>query len=162
MENNQIKIGQKAPDFILNDADGVPVSPGDYRGSWLVLYFYPKDNTAGCTVEAIDFTFSAADFKDLNAEIVGISPDSSESHKKFMTKHELGIRLLSDRDQKTLAAYGVWQLKKMYGRESMGVVRSTFIVAPDGRLAHAWTKVSVKGHVDEVLQRLRELVSGRG
>mgnify|MGYP001191807451 CR=1 FL=1 len=157
MENNQIKIGGPAPDFTLQDADGAPASLKDYRGKWLVLYFYPRDNTAGCTVEAIDFSFSVADFRDLGAEIAGVSPDSCESHKKFALKHELGIRLLSDSEKKTLADYGVWQKKKMYGRESMGVVRSTFLIDPEGKVAHAWNKVTVKGHIDEVLSKLREL-----
>ena len=126
----------------------------------VTIYFVPqppKDNTSGCTTEAIDFTAAKAQFEEEGAVIFGTSPDSQKSHCNFTSKHELGITLLSDPEHKVLEDYGAWQKKKMYGREYMGVVRSTFLIDPLGKLAHVWPKVKVKGHVDEVLAKLREL-----
>ncbi|HOO70912.1 MAG TPA: peroxiredoxin [Spirochaetota bacterium] len=157
----KLSPGQSAPSFTLPDGDGVPVSLSQFKGKWLVLYFYPRDNTSGCTIEAIDFTLSIADFRQLNAEIAGISPDSCSSHKKFAVTHELGHKLLSDPDRSVIQKYGVWQEKKLYGKKSMGVVRSTFLISPEGKIAHAWYGVKVKGHADQVLFKLRELASGK-
>jgi thioredoxin-dependent peroxiredoxin len=157
MAQKKLKPGDPAPDFTLPDRDGTMVSLKDLRGSWVVLYFYPKDNTSGCTAEAVDFTALAGRFKKLGATVVGVSPDSSESHSRFIEKHGLGITLLSDAGKKTLAQYGVWQKKKLYGREFYGVVRSTFLIDPSGTLRRAWSKVSVRGHAEEVLEALREL-----
>ncbi len=156
-QNSLPETGQKAPDFQLPDADGVPVSLADFAGRWLVLYFYPKDNTSGCTAEALDFTAHEADFRALGAAVIGVSPDSCQSHRKFIDGKKLKVQLLSDPDHRVLEAYRVWQKKKMYGREYMGVVRSTFIIDPQGVIRHVWPKVKVKGHVEEVLAKLREL-----
>jgi peroxiredoxin Q/BCP len=149
--------GDKAPQLCLPDKDGTEVCLRDFKGKWVVLYFYPKDNTSGCTLEAIHFTNARKDFEKLNAVILGISPDSPESHCKFAEKHGLGITLLADAEHKALESYGVWQKKKMYGREFWGVVRSTFLVDPKGKIRHAWRKVKVTGHVEEVKQILQGL-----
>jgi peroxiredoxin Q/BCP len=121
------------------------------------LYFYPKDNTQGCTTEACDFTVALPDFEGLDAVILGVSPDSPKKHRNFIEKKELQITLLADEDKEVLESYGVWQLKKMYGREYMGVVRSTFLIDPDGKIAKIWDKVKVKGHVEAVKKELFEL-----
>ncbi len=155
----KLKIGDKAPDFCLSDAYENKVCLSDFKGKWVVLYFYPKDNTSGCTKEAIGFTEKKEEFEKLGAVILGVSPDSPKSHRNFIEKKNLGITLLSDEDHSVLEEYGVWQLKKMYGREYMGVVRSTFLIDPTGKIAYVWPKVKVTGHVDNVLQKLKELIS---
>ncbi len=155
-----LKAGSKAPTFNLRDHNGEKAALKDFLGKWVVLYFYPKDNTSGCTLEANDFTKNKNDFVGLGAEIIGISPDSVESHRKFIEKQKLNITLLSDQDKKALEKYGVWQLKKMYGREYHGVVRSTFLIDPKGRIARIWEKVKVKGHVNDVINELKERKSG--
>jgi peroxiredoxin Q/BCP len=157
MANAELKIGDKAPRFSLSDTNENEISSGDFRGKWLVLYFYPKDNTSGCTAEAIDFTAHIKDFKNLNAEVLGVSPDSCKSHQNFTQKHALRVNLLSDPEKKVLQDYGVWQAKSMYGRKYMGVVRTTYLVDPNGKIVAIWPKVSVKGHAQEVLSRLEEL-----
>ncbi len=156
-ENKQLKIGNKAPDFKLPDASGEMVSLKDFKDRWLVLYFYPKDNTSGCTTEAIDFTGSLPEFKKLNASVAGVSPDSCKSHQRFIENHDLAVILLSDENKTVLEKYGVWQLKKMYGKEHYGVVRSTFIIGPDLKIRHIWNSVKVTGHITEVLNKLKEL-----
>lgn len=155
-----LNINKKAPDFTIPDQDGGEVRLADYAGKWLVLYFYPKDNTPGCTTEAINFTAAVDEFKALGADIVGVSPDSQKSHCKFIDKHGLKFRLLSDTEQTMLKEYGVWQLKRMYGKEYHGVVRSTYIIDPRGIVRAGWEKVRVKGHVEAVLEKLQELQSG--
>lgn len=157
MADAKIQEGQLAPGFTLPDANGEPVSLEQFKGKWVVLYFYPKDNTSGCTMEAIDFTAALSDFDALNAVVIGISPDSPKSHQNFINKHQLKVLLLSDPEHQALEAYGVWQKKRMYGREYMGVVRSTFLIDPQGVIRHAWQKVRVKGHVEEVKSVLKEL-----
>ncbi len=152
-----LEIGDRAPDFCLPNQDSEEVCLRDLQGSWVILYFYPKDSTPGCTTEALDFTAHLKDFEDLGATVLGLSPDSVRRHKNFISKKELGVTLLSDEEKEVLKAYGVWQLKKNYGREYMGVVRSTFIIDPDGKIVAKWEKVRVKGHVQEVLNRLKEL-----
>ncbi|MGQ4833922.1 MAG: thioredoxin-dependent thiol peroxidase [Candidatus Asgardarchaeia archaeon] len=154
---DKLKVGDIAPDFCLPNQDEKQTCLKDFRGKWVILYFYPKDNTSGCTREAIDFTEHLNEFTELNAVVLGISPDSVKSHQRFIEKHGLKVTLLSDLEHKVLEAYGVWQLKKMYGREYYGVVRSTFIIDPNGKIAHIWRKVKVKGHVDEVKKVLEEL-----
>ncbi len=149
--------GKKAPGFSLLNQDDETVTLDDYKGKWVILYFYPKDNTSGCTIEATDFTSCSADLTGLNAVILGVSPDSTKSHRNFIAKHDLGITLLSDPDHVALEAYGAWGKKKMYGREFMGVVRSTFIINPEGTVVAEWSKVKVKGHVDAVSEKLKEL-----
>ena len=124
----------------------------DLAGRPVVLYFYPKDDTPGCTTEAIEFNAQAGAFAAANTEIVGVSADSVEKHEKFKTKHNLGVTLLSDPDQKMLEAYGVWVEKNMYGKKYMGIERATFLVGEDGKILHIWRKVRVKGHVDAVLE----------
>ncbi|MBF2005182.1 MAG: thioredoxin-dependent thiol peroxidase [Chlorogloeopsis fritschii C42_A2020_084] len=153
------QLGEKAPDFTAPDQNGNLVSLGDFQSNWLVLYFYPKDDTPGCTTEAKEFTEFSQQFSSLGAKIVGVSPDSEKSHCKFIDKHNLSIQLLSDPEHQVCEAYGVWQLKKFMGKEYMGVVRSTFLIAPDGKLAYAWSNVKVKNHVQAVLAKLQELLN---
>lgn len=150
--------GQDAPGFSAPDQTGSVVSLEDKKGSWLVLYFYPKDNTPGCTTEAKDFSAKLPEFTKLNGEILGVSPDSEKSHCKFIAKQELSIQLLSDPEHQVIEAYGAWRLKKFMGKEYMGVVRSTFLISPEGKIAQVWDKVRVKAHVDQVLQELRSQV----
>jgi peroxiredoxin Q/BCP len=154
---NELKIGDKAPEFCLPDAEKGQVCLKDHRGKWVVLYFYPKDNTKGCTMEALEFTVSEDDFNARGAVVIGVSPDSPESHTKFIEKHELSITLLSDTEKEILTGYGVWQKKKMYGREYMGVVRSTFLIDPEAKISYIWPKVKVAGHADAVMEKLVEL-----
>ena len=160
-----ITVGTKAPNFSLKNQDDKEVSLKDNKGKWIVLYFYPKDNTSGCTKEAGDFTESLKDYKKLDAVIMGVSPDSTESHRNFIEKQDLDITLLSDPDKETHRAYGAWGIKKNYGKEYEGVIRSTFIISPEGKIAEAWSKVKVRvkrkdgetRHVDVVKERLKEL-----
>lgn len=153
----ELKIGDKAPAISLSDANEQTVTLDQFNGKWVVLYFYPKDDTSGCTVEALDFTAQLPQFRKLNAQIIGVSPDSCQSHRKFIGKHDLKVLLLSDTEQKTLNDYGVWQKKSMYGKEYMGVVRTTYLIDPQGKIAHIWPKVSVNGHADAVREKIAEL-----
>ena len=152
-----LEVGEPAPDFCLPNQDGNETCLKDFRGKWIVLYFYPRDNTPGCTQEACDFTNHLGDFERLNAVVLGVSPDTVESHRRFIAKHDLKITLLSDTSHEVLEKYGVWKQKKMYGKTYMGVERSTFIIDPEGNIAHVWRRVRVKGHVDQVAQKLQEL-----
>lgn len=151
---NALEEGMKAPEFCLPDQNGKEVCLNDFAGKWVTLYFYPKDDTPGCTREAIDFTGALKNFEKMNSTILGISPDSAESHSKFCTKHDLKITLLSDEERTVLEKYGVWQLKKKYGKEYFGVVRSTFLIDPNGMIAQIWRDVKVDGHVEDVLESL--------
>lgn len=157
MAEAKLKIGDPAPEFSLPDTNENQVSKNDSKGRWFVLYFYPKDNTSGCTVEAIDFTARIKDFANLNAAVLGVSPDSCKSHQNFVRKHDLKVNLLSDPEKKVLQDYGVWQEKSMLGKKYMGVVRTTYLMDPNGKIAAIWPKVSAKGHAEEVLSKLREL-----
>ncbi|MFC2083971.1 thioredoxin-dependent thiol peroxidase [Bacteroidota bacterium] len=150
-----IKVGNKAPFFTLPDGDGNKVSLKDYAGKKVVLYFYPKDMTSGCTQEACDFRDSLPDFSKLGAEVLGISKDSVITHKKFSDKYELTFKLLSDESTAVLAKYGVWKEKSMYGREYMGIERTTFIIDDEGRIQKIYPKVKVKGHVEEILKDIK-------
>lgn len=152
-----LKIGNKAPAFALENQDGKKVKLSDFAGSWLVLYFYPKDNTSGCTLEAVDFTSALASFKKMGATVVGVSPDSVKSHQNFCAKHKLGITLLSDPDHTALEKYGVWKEKSMYGKKYMGVERTTVLIDPESKVRAIWEKVKVNGHVDEVKAALASL-----
>ncbi len=152
-----IEVGNRAIEFCLPNQDEVEICLRDLKGKWVVLYFYPKDNTPGCTTEACGFTENLPDFEKLNAIVIGVSPDSPKKHRNFIEKKDLKITLLSDEDKKVLSDYGVWQLKKMYGREYMGVVRTTYLIDPKGNVAKRWDKVKVKNHVNEVKQALNEL-----
>jgi len=155
----RLDVGDQAPDFCLLDMDNEEVCLSDLKGHFTVLYFYPKDNTTGCTMEARDFTEQLDKFKEIDVPVIGISPDSTEIHKNFIQKHRLEVKLLSDEDHAVLERYGVWQKKKMYGKEFMGVVRTTFILDPEGRIAAAWHKVKVPGHVDDVLKNVTQLLA---
>jgi len=152
-----MEIGSEAPMFCLPDREGKQKCLSDFTSKWVVLYFYPKDNTSGCTLEAIEFTEQLPDFEKHDAAVIGISPDSPASHQKFADKHSLGVALLSDENHDVAEKYGVWKLKRMYGREYYGIERSTFLITPEGRLAHEWRKVKVGGHVDAVRQTLEML-----
>ncbi len=154
-----MEVGSKAPDFSLSNQDDVEVSLRDFQGSWVILYFYPKDKTPGCTQEACDFRDNLQEFNELNAVVLGISPDSAKTHQSFIEKENLNFTLLSDSDKIALKAYGAWGLKKLYGKEYEGVVRSTFIINPQGKIAFAWKNVKVKGHIKAVKEKLKELQS---
>ncbi len=152
-----LKIGDKAPAFSLPNQDNVEISLRDLEGKWIVLYFYPKDSTPGCTTEACDFTAALPQFEDLGAVILGVSPDSTTSHQKFIAKQNLEITLLSDQSTETAQSYGVWQLKKFCGKEYMGIVRSTFLINPEGNIAQIWSNVKVKDHANDVKKALASL-----
>ena len=157
MAQQMLEKGAKAPEFKLTDQNGDEHSLKDFSGKWLVLYFYPKDNTPGCTTEAKDFNDALAEIEKMGASIVGVSPDSVKSHSNFCSKYELNITLLSDPDKEALKDYGAWQKKKMYGREYMGVQRSTVLIDREGKVAEVWPKVRVKGHVEKVKEKLTQL-----
>lgn len=156
-----VEVGKEAPEFCLPDENGEKVCLKDLRGKWVVLYFYPKDNTPGCTKEAEDFTELLPEFEKLGTVVLGVSPDSVESHRKFKEKKNLKVKLLSDENKEVLNAYGVWQKKKMYGREYYGVVRTTYLIDPEGKVAHVWKRVKVKGHAETVLNKIKELREGK-
>ncbi|MEM9577212.1 MAG: peroxiredoxin [Pseudomonadota bacterium] len=151
------QISQPAPDFTLPSTDGGEVTLSDLKGRAVVLFFYPRDNTSGCTKEAQGFSEHRAAFEAAGAAVFGISKDSMASHEKFVTKRELTVPLLSDEHGSACEDYGVWQEKAMYGKKYMGIVRSTFLVAADGTIARIWEKVKVPGHVEEVLEAVRAL-----
>jgi len=157
MSGAALKVGDIAPNFRIPDKTGREVSFTDFTGKWVVVYLYPKDNTPGCTLEAQDFTRFSGKFAEREAVVLGISPDSPASHEKFCMKFDLTVTLLSDPDHAVIERYGSWALKKLYGKEFHGVVRSTFLVNPDGKIAALWRKVSVNGHAEEVLGKLDEL-----
>lgn len=150
-------IGDAAPDFTLPTDGGGAFSLSALKGKPVVVYFYPKDDTSGCTKEAIAFTESLAEFDAAGVKIIGISPDGVAKHDKFKAKYELGVILGADEEKKVLEAYGVWVEKSMYGRKYMGVERSTFLVGADGKIAQAWRKVKVPGHAEKVLAAVKEL-----
>jgi thioredoxin-dependent peroxiredoxin len=152
-----LNAGDVAPAIELPLDDGSTLSLAALRGKPVVVYFYPKDDTSGCTREAIDFSALRADFDGIGVTVVGISPDPVSLHLKFREKHKLAVALAADEDKQVAEAYGVWQEKKMYGRSYMGIVRSTFLIAADGRIAGIWRKVSIAGHAAEVLAAAREL-----
>lgn len=155
----KLKIGDLAPEFCLPDKDENKVCLKDFKGKNVILYFYPKDNTPGCTTEAIGFSSILKDFQNLDAVVIGVSPDSASSHAKFIEKKKLKIILLSDEDKEILKAYGVWTLKNFRGKTYMGVNRSTFLLDVYGKIAHIWPKVSVKGHPEDVKNKLYEILS---
>ena len=153
---SKIEIGRKAPQFSLEGTAG-SWSLEDARGTAVVIYFYPRDNTSGCTQEGLDFAALNAQFKKSKAVVLGISPDSVASHEKFKKKMAFPFELLSDPDQKVLNLYGVWKEKSMYGRKYMGVERSTFVIDAKGVLRHEWRKVKVKDHAEAVLAAVKSL-----
>ena len=150
-------IGQDAPDFELPSDGGGTIALSSLKGTAVVLYFYPKDDTSGCTTEAVDFSTLKADFDKAGATIVGISPDSAKSHDKFKAKHALSVALASDEEKTALEAYGVWVEKSMYGKKYMGVERTTVLVGPDGKVRKVWPKVKVAGHAKDVLEAVKSL-----
>lgn len=152
-----IEDGEKAPDFELPDEAGERLKLSRLEGKPVVLYFYPKDDTPGCTTEAKDFTRLAPAFREAGVEVIGLSPDSVASHQKFRRKYDLAVRLVADEDKAVANAYGVWVEKSMYGRKFMGVERTTFLIDKSGRIARNWRKVSVPGHAEEVLAAAQAL-----
>ena len=153
-----IKIDELAPEFCLPNQDDIEICLRDLTGKWVVLYFYPRDNTPGCTTEACEFTEAAPDFSDMDAIILGVSADSTKKHRNFIEKKELGITLLSDESTQVMQEYGVWQLKKNYGKEYMGIVRTTMIIDPNGVVKGLFEKVRVKEHVAKVKMELQRLL----
>lgn len=164
-----IEVGEAAPEFCLPNQDDVEICLRDILGKWIVLYFYPKDNTPGCTTEACDFTAAKEDFSSLDAIILGVSADTTKKHQNFIEKHNLGITLLSDESTNMMQEYGAWRLKKNYGKEYMGIARSTYIIDPKGKIAASWSSVTVRAkrkkdgqtierlHTDLVKEKLQEL-----
>lgn len=150
-----VEIGKLAPTFTLQSQDGEKVSLADFKDKHIVLYFYPKDMTPGCTTEACDFRDNHESFQDLDAVIIGVSPDPADSHQTFIDKHELPFLLLADTDHQVAEDYGVWKLKKNLGKEYYGIERSTFIIDKEGTLQKEYRKVSVKGHVEDALTFIR-------
>jgi len=153
--SNRPEAGDKAPEFDMAADGGGRVALKDFEGQNLILYFYPRDDTPGCTKEAIAFTGMKADFEAANTAIVGVSRDTVAKHEKFKTKHDLEIALGSDEDGKVCEDYGVWVEKNMYGRTSMGIERSTFLIGPDGVIKRVWRKVKVAGHAEAVMEEVR-------
>ena len=152
-----IEVGKKAPAFTLESSDGGKVKLSEHAGKHVVLYFYPRDNTPGCTVEAQEFRDAVPALKKLGAVVLGVSKDSIASHCKFRDKYELTFPLLSDPDGKVLEAYGAWGEKSMYGKKMMGIIRSTVLIGKDGKVKQHWPKVSVKGHVAAVVEAVKAL-----
>jgi peroxiredoxin Q/BCP len=157
MAESNIVLGENAPAFTLCDQDGKTVALKEVQGQWIVLYFYPRDDTPGCTTQACDFTSGLEAFQKLNAVVLGCSPDSMESHQKFIEKHKLKITLLSDENHEVMRAYGAWGTKNMFGRVTEGVIRSTVLIDPAGKVAYHWSRVKAAGHVDKVREKLEEL-----
>jgi peroxiredoxin Q/BCP len=151
-----ITVGQEAPAFTLPASNGEMISLDSLRGKNVVLYFYPKDMTPGCTTEACDFRDYHPEFEKLDTVVLGVSPDDLKSHDKFIAKHDLPFLLLADTEHEVAEAYGVWTLKKMYGKEYMGIERTTFLIDKEGKIAKVWPKVKVAEHVQEVLQYIKE------
>ncbi|MEO1941690.1 MAG: peroxiredoxin [Campylobacterales bacterium] len=149
-------IGEEV-EFCLPNSEGVEICSRDLRGRWVILYFYPRDNTPGCTTEGVEFTELLTEFEELGGVVVGVSPDSPESHRKFIEKRGLGVILLSDQQLELMKRLGVWGVKKSYGREYQGVIRSTFILDPEGRIVKEFRNVRANGHANRVLKEFRKL-----
>lgn len=157
MSENSLSEGRQAPLFCLPDQDGKDICLQDMKGKWVVLYFYPRDNTAGCTKEAQDFSAFKPEFEAEGAIIIGLSKDGMASHQKFIEKKELTITLLSDMEITVHKLYDVWRLKKIMGKEYMGTVRTTFLIDPNGNIANIWDNVKTKDHAQNVLEKLRSM-----
>ncbi|MBN2461505.1 MAG: peroxiredoxin [Candidatus Cloacimonetes bacterium] len=162
MSHMKLQIGDKAPDFKISSQPDKSTSLRDYTGKWIVLYFYPRDNTPGCTLEARDFSCLVDEFAILDAVILGVSKDSLASHRNFITRHNLNIELLSDPGSEVMKSYGVWRMKNMHSREFPGAVRSTFLIDPEGRIAAIWDNVRAKGHAEAVLGYLKKILEQTG
>jgi peroxiredoxin Q/BCP len=156
-----IAIAKAAPAFSSPDQDGKKRTLAEFSGQWVVLYFYPRDDTPGCTIEACEFTEGIRGFTKLEAVVLGCSPDTPEKHRKFIEEYKLKLTLLSDPEHEVMEAYGAWGDKVLYGRKFRGVIRSTVIVDPKGKVAHHWKKVQAKGHAESVRKKLTELQSGK-
>lgn len=154
-----VEVGKKAPDFTLLNQDGEEVTLSQYKGKNIVLYFYPKDMTPGCTTQACDFRDRYREFKELNTAVLGVSPDPIERHQKFIGKHELPFPLLADTENEVANLYDVWKLKKMFGNEFYGIERSTFIIDTEGIVQKEWRRVRVKNHIEETLTFVKENLS---
>ena len=154
---SKIEIGKPAPKFTLQDENGTKVALSDLAGQWVVLYFYPKDDTPGCTTEACEFTSGLPKFDKLDATVFGCSRDTPESHRKFIAKYKLKIKLLSDPEHEVMEKYGAWGEKNNYGKKTMGVIRSTVLIDPAGKVAHHWATVKAAGHAEQVRAKLAEL-----
>ena len=152
-----VTVGEKAPAFELKDQGGEPVSLAQFAGRWVVLYFYPKDDTPGCTKEACEFSADAHRFGELDAVVLGCSPDSPERHRAFIAKHGLRVTLLSDPERTVMQEYGAWGEKKLYGRTTIGVIRSTVLIDDAGKVVHHWRSVRAAGHAGKVRERLEAL-----
>ncbi|MCP3981167.1 MAG: peroxiredoxin [bacterium] len=157
MAASKIEIGKKAPAFTLPDQDDNKVALKDLAGRWVVLYFYPKDDTPGCTTQACDFTKGLRGFDKLDATVLGCSPDNPESHRAFIKKHKLKLQLLSDEKHKVMEKYGAYGEKVLYGRKLVGVIRSTVLIDPSGKVAHHWARARAAGHAEKVDEKLRAL-----
>ena len=154
----ELKVGMKAPDFTLPDSKGNDVTLSNFKGKKIILYFYPKDNTKGCTLEAINFRDNYEEIKETYTVILGVSKDSMKSHISFINKYNLPFVLLSDEEGKVCELYGVWKMKKMYGREYMGIERTTFLIDKEGNIMKIFPKVKVEGHVEEIMDQLKRNV----
>lgn len=154
-----VELGKKAPDFTLENQDGEKISLSDFKGKNVILYFYPKDMTPGCTTQACDFRDNYEEFKELDTEVIGISPDPIERHQKFIDKHGLPFQLLADTEQEAAKMYDVWKLKKMFGKEFYGIERSTFIIDKEGIVQKEYRKVRVKGHIADTIEFVKENLS---
>lgn len=157
MARHTFEVGAFAPQFTLPNQDGEPVSLAELQGQWVVLYFYPKDDTPGCTTEACQFSEAIQEFAGLNAVVLGCSPDSPSRHRKFREKYGLHVMLLADPEHRVMEQYGAWGEKKMYGKPVQGVVRSTVLIDPQGRVAHHWPTVKADGHAAAVRDKLQQL-----
>jgi len=153
----KLDVGAKAPAFKLENQQDEKISLKDLAGQWVVLYFYPKDDTPGCTTEACEFTNHLKQFEKLGATIVGVSPDDPASHRAFIDKYNLKVTLLSDPNHAVMTKYGAYGSKMMYGKKVVGVIRSTFLIDPQGKIAHAWPKVIAAGHAEKVAEKLAAL-----
>ena len=151
-----VKLNAAAPAFKGVDQNNEVIASKDLKGQWYILYFYPKDNTSGCTKQACDFRDSMSSLTKIGVKVIGVSPDSIKSHQKFINDHDLNFSLISDEDKSICEKYGVWVQKSMYGRSYMGVERSTFIIDPDGKIKQIYAKVKVPGHVEEVTNWLKD------
>ena len=153
----KLKQGDRAPEFILSDQNGKKLKLSDFKGQWVLLYFYPRDNTPGCSKEACSFRDSFKEYEKIEAKVIGISTDSVESHGKFVKKYQLPFPLLADEDKKAVAQYGVWGMKKFIGKEYMGTIRTSFLIDPKGNIAKIYEKVKPADHAKEVLKDLKEI-----
>ena len=160
MAESKLETGKKAPVFTLPDQNGNKVSLQELQGRWVVLYFYPKDDTPGCTTEACEFSEGLKQFEKLDAVVLGCSPDDAASHQKFIGKHKLKVTLLSDDKHRVMEKYGAWGTKNMYGKITEGVIRSTVIINPEGKVAHHWKRVKAAGHAAQVEKKIKELQTG--